>query len=131
MSKKELEEGQEIKLKYDSQGLLPAIVQDHTSGEILMLAYVNEEAFEETLNSGFATFWSRSRSELWKKGETSGNMMKIVDILIDCDQDCLIFKVEKTEGGACHTRNSSGSYRNSCFYRKIDISHKKLLFGEQ
>lgn len=131
MGNKELSEGIKVELKFDNSGLLPAIVQESATGDILMLAYVNNEAFEETLASGYATFWSRSRSELWKKGETSGNMMKIQDILVDCDQDCLIFKVEKTEGGACHTINKMGNYRNSCFYRKIERQGKKLLFLDE
>ena len=131
MSKKHLEEKKEINLQYNEQGLLPAIVQEVSSGNILMLAYINEEALIETINSGYATFWSRSRNELWKKGETSGNQMKIIDLLVDCDQDCVIFQVEKTKGGACHTSNKTGDYRNSCFYRKVDIQSKKLLFIEE
>lgn len=131
MGDKGRETGTGIDLKYDSDGLLPAIVQEASTGTVLMLAYVNEEAYAETIKSGFATFWSRSRNELWKKGETSGNMMKIAEILVDCDQDCLIFKVEKTEGGACHTKNAQGIYRNSCFYRKIEPTGEKLLFLEE
>lgn len=121
MHNSKLEEGSELMLQFDkSGGLLPAIVQEKKTGDILMVAYVNREALEETLRSGLATFWSRSRSELWKKGETSGNRMKITDILVDCDQDCLIYQVEKTAGGACHTKNQHSEYRNSCFYRRID-----------
>ena len=131
MANKEVAEGEVVQLKYDSNGLLPAVVQEAASGEILMVAYINNDAWKETLSSGFATFWSRSRNELWKKGETSGNMMRIAEVLVDCDQDCVIFKVVKTEGGACHTKNTSGNYRNSCFYRKVDTQSQKLLFIEK
>lgn len=131
MNKKKLEEQSEMELQFGESGLLPAIVQEAKSGNILMLAYINKEALTESLNSGYATFWSRSRNELWKKGETSGNRMKIIDLLIDCDQDCIIYRVEKTKGGACHTSNKDGNYRNSCFYRKVDIQNKKLLFIEE
>jgi phosphoribosyl-AMP cyclohydrolase len=131
MNKKQLEELNEVKLQYNELGLLPAIVQEASSGTILMMAYINEQAFNETLKSGLATFWSRSRNQLWKKGEISGNMMKISEILVDCDQDCVIFIVEKTSGGACHTSNKKGDFRNSCFYRKVDIQNKKLLFIEE
>ena len=116
-----LEEGSELMLQFEkSGGLLPAIVQEKSTGLILMMAYINSEALQETVRSGMATFWSRSRGELWKKGKTSGNLMKITDILVDCDQDCLIYQVEKTAGGACHTKNRSSEFRNSCFYRRID-----------
>ena len=126
MSKKQLEEIDSLDLQYDAYGLLPAIVQDGETGIILMMAYVNAEAFNETVLSGFATFWSRSRQEVWKKGETSGNRMKIKEILVDCDQDCIIYVVEKTSGGACHTKNKSGVYRNTCFYRVFNSKSQKL-----
>jgi phosphoribosyl-AMP cyclohydrolase len=131
MSKTHIEENRELSLEFDTSGLLPAIVQEENTGDVLMLAWVNKQAFNETLETGFATFWSRSRKQLWKKGESSGNMMKIVDILVDCDQDCLIYKVEKTQGGACHTKNNRGNFRNSCFYRKIDLKTNKLKFLEE
>ncbi len=119
MAKSDIETTLSLELKYNEQGLLPAIVQDSYTGDILMIAWVNSEAFKETMDSGYATFWSRSRNELWKKGESSGNMMQIKEILVDCDQDSVIYKVEKALGGACHTKNSKGEYRNSCFYRRI------------
>lgn len=115
-----IEEGKELMLSFDkSTGLMPAIVQDITTKEILMLAYVNEEAFLETLDSSYATFYSRSRQTIWKKGETSGNLMRVKEIRIDCDQDALIYLVEPAQGGACHTKEN-GAYRNSCFYRKLE-----------
>ena len=98
----------ELKFK---DGLLPAIVQDHETKEILMLAYMNEEAFKKTVDTGVAHYFSRSRNKLWRKGETSGNEQIVKEILIDCDEDTILLKV-KQSGGACHT-----GYR-SCFYRK-------------
>ena len=95
-------------------GLIPAIVQDYETGEVLMLAYINKEAWEATLSTGKATYFSRSRQTLWIKGETSGNMQVIREIRIDCDDDTVIFKVEQIGGAACHK-----GYR-SCFYKKIE-----------
>ena len=97
-----------------SGGLIPAIAQDHRSGEVLMLAYISPESWAETLNSGYATYFSRSRNKLWKKGESSGHLQKIHDILVDCDLDTVVFKVEQLGPGACHTGH------RSCFYRKVD-----------
>jgi len=84
-------------------GLLPAIVQDHDSGKILMLAYINKSSWEKTLETGEAYYWSRSRQELWHKGGTSGHVQKIKEIYMDCDQDTVLFKVEQVGGAACHT----------------------------
>jgi phosphoribosyl-AMP cyclohydrolase len=95
-------------------GLLPAIAQDYKTNEILMLGYISEESLKETLNSGYATYYSRSRNELWKKGETSGKLQEIKEILIDCDKDTVIFKVNQIGDAACHK-----GYR-SCFYRDIN-----------
>jgi phosphoribosyl-AMP cyclohydrolase len=97
-----------------NNGLIPAIAQDAKTGKILMLAYVNQEAFGYTLKTGKATYWSRSRKKLWCKGEESGNSQEIVDILIDCDLDTLIYKVvQKGSGAACHNGYES------CFYRHL------------
>jgi len=98
--------------KYDERGLVPAIVQDASSGEVLMLAYMNAEALERTLASGQAHFWSRSRQELWHKGATSGNVQEVVEIRIDCDEDTLLLRVHPA-GPACHTGN------RTCFYREL------------
>jgi phosphoribosyl-AMP cyclohydrolase len=105
-----------VKLDFSKSidGLIPAIAQDYKSGEILMLAYINEEAWNETLKSGCATYWTRSRQKLWKKGESSGNVQEIKEILVDCDNDTVIFKVNQIGDAACHT-----GYR-SCFFRKVD-----------
>ena len=94
-------------------GLLPAITQDHATGRVLMLAYINEEAWKKTLETGEAHYWSRSRSELWHKGGTSGNVQKIQEVYVDCDNDTVLFRVEQVGGAACHTG------RESCFFQKI------------
>ncbi len=105
----------------DPQGLLPAIAQDWQTNEVLMLAYINQESWNETLQSGKATYWSRSRQELWKKGDTSGNYQIIKEILIDCDCDTIIFKVEQIGDAACHV-----GYR-SCFFREISNNKCEIV----
>ena len=99
-------------LTFDRDGLLPAIIQDALSGEVLMLAYMNAESLKRTLASGRTVFWSRSRECLWLKGETSGNIQQVVDIRYDCDGDALVIRV-KQQGNACHTG------QRSCFYRRL------------
>ncbi|HEX3011597.1 MAG TPA: bifunctional phosphoribosyl-AMP cyclohydrolase/phosphoribosyl-ATP diphosphatase HisIE [Syntrophomonadaceae bacterium] len=100
-------------IKFDERGLVPAIIQDENSGQVLMMAYMNRESLQKTLETGRTCFYSRSRQELWSKGETSGNIQKVKQILFDCDADTLLIKVEQT-GAACHT----GHY--SCFYRDAE-----------
>ena len=95
-------------------GLVPAIVQDNETGEVLMLGYMNQEAFDATLSTGKATFYSRSRQTLWVKGETSGNVQLVKEIRIDCDDDTLLINVEQLGGAACHTGH------RSCFYKKVE-----------
>jgi phosphoribosyl-AMP cyclohydrolase len=95
-------------------GLIPAIVQDFNTGEVLMLAFMNENAWQETVRTGKATFWSRTRQELWVKGKTSGNVQLVKEIRIDCDNDTVLVKVEQVGGAACHT-----GYR-SCFFKKVE-----------
>jgi phosphoribosyl-ATP pyrophosphohydrolase/phosphoribosyl-AMP cyclohydrolase len=99
-------------LKFDERGLIPAVVQDWRSGEVLTLAYMNRESLEISLREGRTCFWSRSRQELWRKGETSGNTQEIVDIIADCDRDSLVVKVKKA-GPACHLGNES------CFVDRV------------
>ena len=99
-------------LKYDKQGLLPAIIQDYKTGEVLMLAYMNKESLLRTIESGKTCFWSRSRRKYWVKGETSGHFQFVKSIAYDCDMDALLLKVRQA-GVACHTGN------RSCFFRKI------------
>lgn len=129
MDKKQLEEGNELAIDFVKRGgLVPAVVQDVKDGRVLMLAYVNAEALTTSLEKGMATFWSTSRNELWTKGETSGDFLKIVEILTDCDQDALIYRVAPQGGGACHTRNpETGKTRETCFYRKLDLASRKLV----
>lgn len=104
-----------IKLDFNkTNGMIPVIVQEHKTGDVLMLAYMNEEAWEATLKTGKATFYSRSRQELWVKGLTSGNVQLVKEIRIDCDDDTVLLKVEQIGGAACHTGHKS------CFYKKID-----------
>ena len=95
-------------------GLIPAIVQDAETKEILMMAYMNRESWEATLQTGKATYWSRSRQALWMKGESSGNVQLVKNIFIDCDNDTILLQVEQLGGAACHTGHKS------CFYRKLD-----------
>jgi phosphoribosyl-AMP cyclohydrolase len=107
------EMGNELLPKWDRNGLVTAVVTDHRSGDLLMVAHMNAEALAATLASGEATFFSRSRGRLWKKGETSGHVMRLVEARIDCDQDALWLRCEPA-GPACHTGEPS------CFYRRID-----------
>lgn len=99
-------------LKYDEKGLIPAIVQDAQTGQVLMLAYMNEKAVQETLRTGQTHFWSRSRQALWHKGATSGNIQQVVSLSVDCDGDALLVRVQPA-GPACHTGNMT------CFYRSL------------
>jgi phosphoribosyl-AMP cyclohydrolase len=101
-------------LKFDEKGLIPAIVQEADTGEVMMLAYMNSTSLDMTLKSGYAHFWSRSRQKYWKKGETSGNVQEVREILYDCDADTLLVMVVQHGKGACHTGN------RTCFYRKIN-----------
>jgi phosphoribosyl-AMP cyclohydrolase len=104
---------QENSLDFDKMGgLLPAIVQDAASGEVLMLAFMNREAWERTLETGEAHYYSRSRNQIWHKGDTSGNVQRVKDIFLDCDRDTVLLKVEQVGGAACHTGH------RSCFYRR-------------
>ncbi len=95
-------------------GLVTAIAQDHSTGEILMVAYMNEEALRLTVESGAVVYWSRSRGKLWRKGEESGNVQKLRSLYIDCDGDAVLMQVEQVGGAACHTG------RRNCFFRKVD-----------
>ncbi len=123
MRNKRSEMREEVHLDMEKEGgLIHAIAQDYETGEVLMLAHMNEEALKLTIETGKAHYWSRSRNKLWRKGETSGNEQLVKDILIDCDGDSVLLKVKQI-GGACHT-----GYR-SCFYRRIDgeIIGKKVF----
>ena len=121
-AKQDIEEGLEFIPKFDDDGLIPAIAQDAKTGQILMAAFMNRAALDLTIQTGYATYFSRSRQKLWKKGEESGHFQKVEQILVDCDQDCLVLKVS-VEASQCHT-----GYQ-SCFYRALKKdSDKKLEF---
>jgi phosphoribosyl-AMP cyclohydrolase len=111
-------------LKYDSNGLVAAVVQDNDNGDVLMVGYMNRDAVEATLTTGRTTFWSRSRQKFWIKGETSGNIQAVKSVYIDCDKDCLLVKVDQ-KGAACHE-----GYR-SCFFRKVDSEGKEEIVSEK
>lgn len=111
-------------LKYNDQGLIPAIAQDEVSGEVLMMAWMNSEAVRRTLDSGRVTYWSRSRSSFWIKGESSGHVQELVDFRVDCDRDCLLVVVRQ-KGPACHTN------RRTCFYTAVrDGAEVELMTPE-
>jgi phosphoribosyl-AMP cyclohydrolase len=114
-SASEVEEGRTFAPKFDSDGLLTAVVTDVASGDVLMVAHMNAEALAKTIESGEAWYFSRSRKKLWKKGETSGHVQRVVELRTDCDQDALWLKVEQAGEGACHTG------RRSCFYRAVPL----------
>lgn len=115
-----LEEGTVLSPRFDSAGLVTAVVADATDNEILMLAYMNAQALQLTIETGIAHYWSRSRNSLWKKGETSGNLQMVEDIRVDCDQDAVLLKVRVAgKDATCHTG------RRSCFYRKVDLQNGK------
>lgn len=111
-----------LRPRFDAAGLVPVIAQHHATGEVLMLAYMNEEALRLTLETRRAHYWSRSRRSLWRKGDTSGEAQRVVELRIDCDQDAILMKIEPLgKGTACHTG------RRSCFYRAIDGDRLRTL----
>jgi len=107
-----IEEGSTFNPQFDANGLIPAVAQDAKTGQVLMVAYMNKESLDLTIKTGYATYFSRARKRLWKKGEESGHVQKVEQILVDCDQDCLVLKVT-VDAGQCHTG------RWSCFYRAL------------
>jgi phosphoribosyl-AMP cyclohydrolase len=109
-------------LKFDANGLIPAIAQDHATGEVLMMAWMNAESLARTLKTGQVTYWSRSRQAFWTKGETSGHVQSLREMRIDCDRDCLLMKVEQI-GPACHTN------RRSCFYTLVQDGAEVITAG--
>jgi phosphoribosyl-AMP cyclohydrolase len=106
-------------LKFNEAGLIPAIAQDATTGEVLMMAWMNAQAVTQTLETGRVTYWSRSRQSFWIKGDTSGHVQELVELRIDCDRDCLLVKVHQT-GAACHTG------RRSCFYTLVEDGVERI-----
>jgi len=119
-TKQNIEEGLEFTPKFDDHGLIPAVAQDAKTGQILMVAFMNQQALELTIQTGYATYFSRSRQKLWKKGQDSGHVQKVQQILVDCDQDCLVLKV-LVDAGQCHV-----GYQ-SCFYRALKKGSSKEL----
>ena len=115
-----IEESTDFNPKFNENGLIPAIAQDVHTGDILMVAYMNRQSLDLTIETGYATYYSRSRQALWKKGQESGHLQKVVQILVDCDQDCLVLKVA-VDAGQCHV-----GYQ-SCFYRALRKNSKKNL----
>lgn len=118
----DIDETNILSLKYGPDGLIPAIAQDYSSKEILMMAWMNEEALRKCIETGEAHYWSRSRASLWHKGATSGSIQKIREIRVDCDQDVILLYVDQQkQDGACHTG------RKTCFYRRIDGKNQNAL----
>ena|SRR5213593_106586 len=105
---------------FDANGLVPAIAQQHDSGEVLMMAWMNRAAIEETLQTGRVCYWSRSRASLWRKGETSGQVQRLIELRVDCDNDCLLLLVDQT-GVACHTG------RRSCFFTAVRNGARTII----
>ena len=120
MAAEPIEEGLEFVPKFDDNGLIRVIAQDADSGQVLMAAYMNRQALDLTIETGYAVYFSRSRQKLWKKGEESGHFQKVRQILVDCDQDCLLLKVT-VDAGQCHV-----GYQ-SCFYRALKKGSSKML----
>ena len=117
-NKSEIEEGLAFAPQFGADGLITAVATDAKSGDVLMVAHMNAEALRKTIESGEAWYYSRSRKALWKKGETSGHVQRVVELRVDCDQDALWLKVEQQGPGACHTG------RRSCFYRAVPLGKK-------
>jgi len=124
---KELEEGSALQLDFTKLQkiartealVVPVVVQDADSKEVLVVAYANQLALEKTLETGIATFWSTSRNELWIKGATSGDMLKIDEVRVNCEQNSLLYLVRMMGGGVCHTKDAAGKTRPTCYYRAI------------
>jgi phosphoribosyl-AMP cyclohydrolase len=124
---KALEEGTELQLDFTKlqkvgesrQPVLPVVVQDADSKEVLVVAYANRQALEHSLKTGVATFWSTSRNELWIKGATSGDTLKLIDVRVNCEQNSLLYLVRMIGGGVCHTKDAEGHTRKTCYYRSL------------
>lgn len=114
-----------LELKYEADGLIPAVIQDRHSGKVLMLGYMNAEACQQTLDSGYVTFFSRTRQKLWTKGETSGHRLVVREIRVDCDQDALLIQAELAGPGCCHL-----GYR-SCFFRKLTEKGEEIILERE
>jgi phosphoribosyl-AMP cyclohydrolase len=131
----ELEEGTALRLDFKKlintvngkdPDILPAAVQNIDTGEVILVAYVNEQALKRSIETRTAVFWSTSRNELWEKGKTSGETFELIEIYVNCEQNSLLFKVRPRRGGICHTKNKKGQPRN-CYYRRLDFNTLKLI----
>ncbi|MEM7672732.1 MAG: phosphoribosyl-AMP cyclohydrolase [Verrucomicrobiota bacterium] len=137
MSVNLLEEGSSLQLDFGKltkvvacgQDVIPAVVQNAETGDVLMVGYVNQLALETARECGLATFWSTSRNELWIKGSTSGDTLKIVEIRVNCEQNSVLYRAIPQGAGVCHTRDAEGNHRSSCYYRKLE-SNGTLSFVE-
>ncbi len=137
MSHKELEEGNELKLDFSKLrkvatsgvDVLPVVVQHADNGEVLILAYANELALQKTLQEKRAVFWSTSRNELWIKGASSGDVLQIVEVRVNCEQNSLLYRVRPLGQGACHTKGADGRPRSGCYYRRINQEGKLEPIG--
>jgi phosphoribosyl-AMP cyclohydrolase len=124
---KELEEGSRLQLDFEKvhkiaaaeNHVVPVVVQDADSKEVLLVAYANEQAFQHSLKTGLATFWSTSRQELWIKGKTSGDLLELMEVRVNCEQNSLLYLVRQKGQGVCHTKNAEGKTRPTCYYRKL------------
>ena len=136
MDKKEvhtLEEGRVLKLDFGKiekvvrkcQGVIPVAVQDIDTSEVILVAYLNQDAFEESIKTRTATFWSTSTDRLWVKGRVSGNTFELLEVYVNCEQNSLLFRVRPQRGGICHTQNGNGQPRN-CYYRRLDMDTLEL-----
>lgn len=125
----ELEEGQSLRLDFTKldrvTGVVPCAVQNADTGEVILVAYVNEEALQRAIATRSAVFWSTSREELWEKGATSGESFELLDVQVNCEQNSLLYRVRPRRGGICHTKNAGGAARN-CFYRRLDMATMTL-----
>lgn len=133
---KELEEGLELNLDWNklekavegTKGIIPVAVQNADTKEVILVAYINQQAFEESLKRKMLVLWSSSRQELWIKGLTSGETFELVDAFVNCEQNSLLFLVRPNRGGICHTKNKQGEPRN-CYYRRIDLENPTQLIN--
>ncbi|HLF70668.1 MAG TPA: phosphoribosyl-AMP cyclohydrolase [Dehalococcoidia bacterium] len=128
----QLEEGSELALNYaklasipDAASVLPCAVQHADTGEVILVAYVNQQALDRSIETRSAVFWSTSRNELWEKGKTSGETFDLVEVRVNCEQNSLLYRVRPRRGGICHTKDAAGRPRN-CFYRRIDFATGRL-----
>ena len=129
MDKQQLEEGNDLRLDFDklnaTTGVIPVAVQHADSGEVILVAYANQQALDHSLDTRTATFWSTSRNELWIKGAESGNTYELLEVRVNCEQNSLLYRVRPKAGGICHTRNAAGEARD-CYYRRLDFDTRQL-----